>query len=84
MINIQGGLLVRDQHIVIFEEDEACFGNILDLAQYLGWEDTFGDSSDPDYDPDAIEESAMDFIDEQSIWVFEKSDTVEGELRRVR
>ena len=82
MIEISGGRLFRDQHVVIFEEDEGCFGNILELAQYFGWEDTHGDAStgwEPE-DADCCEEDALFYLDSKNVWVFVK--TGEGELEQ--
>jgi len=83
MIEISGGHLFNDQSVVVFEENEACFGNILDLAQYFGWEDTHGHAAtgwDPE-DADECEQDALYFLDSQGVWVFEK--TEDGELRHL-
>ena len=74
MINICGGTLFRDQHIVIFEIDEDCFGNILELAQYFGWEDPGTDVNNEDerYDIDNL---ALTYLkEEENVWVFVKDE----------
>lgn len=83
MIQISGGRLFRGPHIAVFEEDEDSFGNILELAQYFGWEDTHGHAGTgwtPE-DADNCEEDALFFLESQGVWVFVK--TPEGELRQV-
>ena len=42
-----------------FYED---FGSTIELAEELGWKDVHGDGDDDDYDADAIEEEAIEYI----------------------
>ena len=43
-----------------FYED---FGSTIELAEELGWKDVHGDGDDDDYDADAIEEEAIEYIE---------------------
>ena len=38
------------------------FGSTIEFAEELGWKDVYGDGDDEDYDADAIEEEALDYI----------------------
>lgn len=38
------------------------FGSTIEFAEELGWKDVYGDGDDDDYDGDAIEEEALDYI----------------------
>lgn len=44
----------------VFEYED--FGSTLEFAEKLGWKDVYGDGEDDDYDADAIEEEALDYI----------------------
>jgi hypothetical protein len=83
MINVSGGTLFKDQTVVIFEENEDCFGNILGLAMYFGWEDTHGNATTgwTADDADNCEEDALFFLDSKDVWLFVKTD--EGDLKQL-
>jgi hypothetical protein len=38
------------------------FGSTIEFAEELGWKDVYGDGEDDDYDADAVEEEALDYI----------------------
>ena len=44
----------------VFEYED--FGSTLEFAEKLGWKDVYGDGEDDDYDADAIEGEALDYI----------------------
>ena len=44
----------------VFEYED--FGSTIEFAEELGWKDVYGDGEDDDYDADAVEEEALDYI----------------------
>ena len=58
-------------------------GNILELAEMWGWEDTFGDAIQGNWTPqeaDACEESALDHLREQQVFVYNDEGVCLNEL----
>ena len=47
------------------------FGEVIEKAESLGWIDDWGDSGDPDYDADAVEQDALDFIKTKGVEPFD-------------
>ena len=46
----------------------SCFEEVLSKAESLGWEDSYIDGTDDDYDPDtgdAVEEECLTYIKDQ-------------------
>ena len=55
----------------VYEYD--CLMDLINFAESLGWEDTYPDNTDPDYDDgiaDAIQEDCIDFIEKAGYTVY--------------
>jgi hypothetical protein len=75
-IEIPGGTVFTNQTMALFREGEDSFGNILELAEHFGWEDTHGDAStgwEPE-DADNCEADALFYLQSLGVWVFAQNE----------